>query len=331
MVASYGTIANGGNYIEPIVVLRVEDKHGKVLEEFRAASPEPALSMGASLTLLDAMRGVVDIGTGMAIRSRYGIKADVAGKTGTTQDNTDGWFILMSPTLVAGAWAGFNDNRVTMGDAWGQGARSALPMVGEVFQQAMKAKLVDPALRFGAPPQDPAGPDALGKMNDWFHGLFEQRDAAQAQQAAPEAAPPEVAQPQPELVQPRPATAIAPSDNAVVPSEYQRSEIVRVMPSGQATAGAASGGFDIQPSRPSQRAIEPPASRGERADGPFVVGAPSLGAPSIGQAAGNAVSVAPREQPRPEPAAEPAPQPARGSPSVRFESPPDSGTSEPAR
>jgi membrane peptidoglycan carboxypeptidase len=78
------------------------------------------------------MRGVVDKGTGVAIRSRYGMRADVAGKTGTTQDNTDGWFILMHPQLVAGAWVGFNDNRITLrSDYWGQGARSALPIVGE--------------------------------------------------------------------------------------------------------------------------------------------------------------------------------------------------------
>ncbi|MCZ8255646.1 MAG: penicillin-binding protein 1A, partial [Polaromonas sp.] len=74
-----------------------------------------------------------------------------AGKTGTTQDNTDGWFILMHPQLVAGAWAGFNDNRVTMGNSWGPGAQSALPMVGEFFQQAIKAKVIDPQLRFPVP------------------------------------------------------------------------------------------------------------------------------------------------------------------------------------
>ncbi len=98
------------------------------------------------------MRGVIDQGTGAAIRSRYGMRADVAGKTGTTQDNTDGWFILMHPQLVAGAWVGFNDNRVTMrSDSWGQGARSALPIVGEFFQQAIKAKVVDAEMRFPAP------------------------------------------------------------------------------------------------------------------------------------------------------------------------------------
>jgi len=151
MVTAYGTLANDGRYIEPIIVTRVEDRNGKVLEEFQAKSPETVMEATVAQTLLDVMRGVIDQGTGAAIRSRYGLRADLAGKTGTTQGNTDGWFVMMHPQLVAGAWVGFNDNRVTMGDSWGQGARSALPIVGEFFQQAIKAKVVDPEMRFAAP------------------------------------------------------------------------------------------------------------------------------------------------------------------------------------
>jgi penicillin-binding protein 1A len=151
MVASYATLANNGRYVQPMVVTRVEDRNGRVLEEFSPAVAEAAMSASAADMLVDVMRGVVDQGTGAGIRSRYGIQADVAGKTGTTQDNTDGWFILMHPQLVAGAWVGFNDNRVTMGERWGQGAQSALPMVGEFFQQAIKAKVVDARAKFSAP------------------------------------------------------------------------------------------------------------------------------------------------------------------------------------
>jgi penicillin-binding protein 1A len=151
MVASYGTLANNGRYVEPMVVTRVEDRNGRVLEEFSPAVAGAAMSAGAADMLVDVLRGVVDQGTGAGIRSRYGIQADVAGKTGTTQDNTDGWFILMHPQLVAGAWVGFNDNRVTMGERWGQGAHSALPMVGEFFQQAIKARVVDAKAKFSSP------------------------------------------------------------------------------------------------------------------------------------------------------------------------------------
>ncbi|RYF72090.1 MAG: penicillin-binding protein, partial [Comamonadaceae bacterium] len=123
---------------------------------------------------------------------RYGIQADVAGKTGTTQDNTDGWFILMNPRVVAGAWAGFNDGRVTLrSDQWGQGARSALPMVGDFMQQAIRNKVIDGKERFfdefeNSPPPPaelpPPADGSLGSMRDWIRGLFgsEGRAAPQA-------------------------------------------------------------------------------------------------------------------------------------------------------
>jgi penicillin-binding protein 1A len=94
------------------------------------------------------MRDVVIRGTGAGIRTRFGIRADVAGKTGTTQDNADGWFILMHPQLVAGAWVGFDDGRVTLGNYWGQGAQSALPMVGAFYDMALRARVIDPDARF---------------------------------------------------------------------------------------------------------------------------------------------------------------------------------------
>jgi penicillin-binding protein 1A len=148
MVTAYGSIANGGQYVAPSWVLRVEDRQGRVLEAFQPAAAQPILDPVPNAVLLDAMRAAVDRGTGAAIRTRHGLQGELAGKTGTTQDNTDGWFILMHPRLVAGAWVGFNDSRITMQDAWGQGARSALPMVGDFFQQLAKARLVDTKARF---------------------------------------------------------------------------------------------------------------------------------------------------------------------------------------
>jgi membrane peptidoglycan carboxypeptidase len=150
MVAAYGTIANGGNYLEPVLVTRIEDRKGQVLADFAPAVPEQALSKPTADLLVDILRGAVDKGTGTGIRTRFGIQADVAGKTGTTQNNTDGWFILMHPQLVAGAWVGFNDSRITMRDSWGQGAHSALPIVGDFFQQALRGKRLNGAAVFGA-------------------------------------------------------------------------------------------------------------------------------------------------------------------------------------
>jgi penicillin-binding protein 1A len=179
MVAAYATIANEGIYTEPVLVVRVEDRKGKVLETFARSVPEQGMPRGSALTLVDAMRGAIDSGTATAIRHRYGIQADVAGKTGTTQDNSDGWFIMMHPQLVAGAWVGFNDNSARMG-AWGQGARSALPIVGDYFQQSLRFKWIDSRAEFAiprprpepkpAPSQDPADfvRDLLGRI---FRGL----------------------------------------------------------------------------------------------------------------------------------------------------------------
>ena len=181
MVAAYGTIANGGSYIEPLLVLRVEDRTGRTLEGFVSQQPEPALPRPSALTLVNVMRGVIDEGTGTAIRSRWGIQADVAGKTGTTQDNSDGWFILMHPHLVAGARVGFNDNRVTMGP-WGQGARSALPIVGEVVQQSLRQRSIDAKAEFDIPRQRPRAPPEPARVhdpvrdfvNDLFRGILRQ-------------------------------------------------------------------------------------------------------------------------------------------------------------
>ena len=160
MVTAYASIANGGKYLPPMMVQRVEDRNGKLLQQFAPpAKPERAMPYKDALTLIDTMRGTIDEGTGSAIRWRYGIRADVAGKTGTTQDNTDGWFILAHPQLVAGARVGFNDNRVTMG-SWGQGARSALPIVGEFFQYAVRNKRIDTKVEFDIPRPKPKPPPA---------------------------------------------------------------------------------------------------------------------------------------------------------------------------
>ncbi len=156
MVAAYASIANGGSYMAPVLVLQVDDRDGVLLEKFEPViEREPGMPRVHALTLVNAMRGVIDEGTGRSIRQRWGIQADVAGKTGTTQDNTDGWFIMMHPQLVAGARVGFNDNSVTMG-AWGQGARSALPMVGDVFAQSFRNRWIDPKVEFAIPRSRPA-------------------------------------------------------------------------------------------------------------------------------------------------------------------------------
>ncbi len=148
MVNGYATIARQGQHHEPLYVKRVRDREGRVLAEFNATTRR-AMSPESAVELVDMMRGVVSQGTGTMVRTRFGIVADIAGKTGTTQNNTDGWFILMHPNLVAGAWVGFNDTRVTMrSNYWGQGGHNAILLVGDFFRDTLKAGRIDTQARF---------------------------------------------------------------------------------------------------------------------------------------------------------------------------------------
>jgi penicillin-binding protein 1A len=167
MASAYSTIAAGGEYRKPVLVTSIADKDGKVLAKF-APDGERALSRGSAEELIDMMRGAVNQGTGQSVRTRFGIQADVAGKTGTTQNNTDGWFILMHPRLVSASWVGFNDARVTMRSSyWGQGANNALLVVGDFFRQTINSRLVDAGARFPQPSDSFFG-SILDKIEELF-------------------------------------------------------------------------------------------------------------------------------------------------------------------
>lgn len=168
MVSAYATIANDGAYLEPRMVTSIDDHDGRVLAQFEPAAPEQALPAAADRTLIDVMREVVNRGTGAAIRSRFGIRADVAGKTGTTQDDADGWFILMHAQLVAGAWVGFDDGRIGLGNYWGEGAHSALPIVGDFYQRALRARLIDSRVRFDTEVQPSTFDVFREKLRAWI-------------------------------------------------------------------------------------------------------------------------------------------------------------------
>jgi penicillin-binding protein 1A len=148
MASAYATLAALGTHREPLLITRIADREGHVLETFDN-TPERVLDQSIIEQLVDVMRGVVRTGTGRDVRNEWSVHGDLAGKTGTTQNNTDGWFMLMSPKLVTGAWVGFNDQRVSMRSShWGQGGHNALRIVGSFMQQAQKAKLIDTKATF---------------------------------------------------------------------------------------------------------------------------------------------------------------------------------------
>jgi penicillin-binding protein 1A len=135
MVAANATFANKGTYIQPTFITRIEDKNGKVLEEFFPTTDE-VLSEEKAFAMIQLMRGVVDRGTGSRLRSRYNLRNEIAGKTGTTQNNADGWFMGLTPELVAGCWVGGEERSVHFNSTnEGQGASMALPIWGKFFQK----------------------------------------------------------------------------------------------------------------------------------------------------------------------------------------------------
>jgi penicillin-binding protein 1A len=137
MVGAYATFANKGVYTEPIYITRIEDKSGVVLQEFIPKKIE-AISEETAYLMLNLMQGVVAQGggTGARLRTRYNLTNPIAGKTGTTQNNSDGWFMGMVPNLVAGCWVGAEDRAVRFrSTSLGQGANMALPIWALFFKK----------------------------------------------------------------------------------------------------------------------------------------------------------------------------------------------------
>jgi penicillin-binding protein 1A len=137
LVSAYTTFANNGVYIEPMSILRIEDRDGNVLYEHPTQLQQEVISPETAYVLVDMMRGVIrggDWGFGTGVRMRnMGIRQDVAGKTGTSQNSADNWFVAMFPHVVAGAWVGGEDRRIRFpqNTVIGQGARTALPIVAD--------------------------------------------------------------------------------------------------------------------------------------------------------------------------------------------------------
>jgi penicillin-binding protein 1A len=146
MLGAYGTFVNKGVYVKPVIVTRIEDKNGTVLYEF-VPETKDVLSEEVAYTVVNLMEGVTQSGSGKRLRHKglekvavykeiitgypYEFKNPIAGKTGTTQNNSDGWFIGMVPNLISGAWVGGEDRQVRFSSTtYGQGASMALPIWG---------------------------------------------------------------------------------------------------------------------------------------------------------------------------------------------------------
>ena len=128
MVGALNTFANQGVYIKPIFITKIEDKNGNVIEYFNTEEVE-AMDQVTAYKMVELMKGVVQSGTGVRLKYKYGLKNPIAGKTGTTQNQSDGWFMGITPDLTTGVWTGAEDRAVhfrTIG--LGQGSNMALPV-----------------------------------------------------------------------------------------------------------------------------------------------------------------------------------------------------------
>ncbi|MDR9419194.1 penicillin-binding protein 1A [Gracilimonas sp.] len=174
LTSAYTTFVNAGVHIEPIAITRIEDKEGNILQEFHPNYTKEVISPETAYIITDMLRGVIRggedyNGTGVRLRNTYNVQQDVAGKTGTTNNASDNWFIGMMPHIVMGAWVGGEDLKLRFRNvSWsiGQGARSALPIVGQFINYATadpdaywKYDAFEPPPGF-VPPEDPNESDS---------------------------------------------------------------------------------------------------------------------------------------------------------------------------
>ena len=142
MVGAMSTFANKGVYVKPIFITKIEDKNGNIIETFKAEQHE-AMDEVTAYKMIELMKGVVYEGTGVRLRYKYGLRNPIAGKTGTTQNQSDGWFMGITPDLTTGIWTGAEDRSVHFKTiTLGQGSNMALP----IWALYMKKVYADPTL-----------------------------------------------------------------------------------------------------------------------------------------------------------------------------------------
>lgn len=135
MAGAYNTYANKGVHIEPMAVTRIEDRFGNVIATFHPNKRE-AISEETAYLMLNLMQGVIDQGTGRRLRGKYALRSQIAGKTGTSQNHSDGWFMGIVPNLVTGVWVGGEDRDIHFESMYlGQAANMALPIFGMYIQK----------------------------------------------------------------------------------------------------------------------------------------------------------------------------------------------------
>jgi penicillin-binding protein 1A len=168
MVSAYCTFVNKGVHVDPVFVTRIEDKNGNTIVSFSPGKNQ-AFDENTAYRMIELMRGVVSGGTSSRIRYKYGLMNDIAGKTGTTNENSDGWFIGMTPNLVSGAWVGGEERSIRFTYTRdGQGASMALPIWALYMQDiyACDSLGYSTSVNFEAPQIDDGIESDCGNYNE---------------------------------------------------------------------------------------------------------------------------------------------------------------------
>ncbi len=153
MLAAYTMFPTGGTHVEPIFITKIEDKNGSVLKSFVPTQRE-LINSNTAYKMVRMMQGVVDHGTAKRIRYKYKLEGSIAGKTGTTNEQADAWFIGYTPQIIAGSWVGCDDRYLRFGSTrLGQGASAALPIWAYFMRRvyADKSLKISPEAKFEEP------------------------------------------------------------------------------------------------------------------------------------------------------------------------------------
>jgi penicillin-binding protein 1A len=134
IVPAYGAFAMHGKVVKPQLILKITDATGKVIHQAKPPEGRQAISEASAIAISAMLQRAVDQGTGASIRSKYGVTIPLAGKTGTSQDYGDAWFVAYTPGLVIGTWVGAFDNSIHFQSAVGTGGHLALPIAGKVIR-----------------------------------------------------------------------------------------------------------------------------------------------------------------------------------------------------
>lgn len=190
IVSAYGAFAMRGRKVEPVLIEKIVAPNGKVIWQAEASTGKQAIQPATAAAITTMLETAVNSGTGAGLRTRHGVTVPIAGKTGTSQDNSDAWFVAYTPGLVVGTWVGAMDPSVHFRGSAGTGGQLALPIVGRVLRDVqrdagMKGRYLLPFSWVEEFPVDLDCPAQRAENDSFFQRLFNPSDGANTPREEP--------------------------------------------------------------------------------------------------------------------------------------------------